>query len=241
MKTILIFSLFLLSCQTTAINRTSKEGMKADLISRKIRLTPDKQNADLVTLVIHKSSNVKNFSISEVCLNFKIKSLGIHNEEFDDLFFRNIRQCDWSNLEEVAISSKKVDLKLICSLFKISNQRQKSLLIQNLILDQSLNHCNSAETGISSLGLDDIQFNGEFNFCNTLRNFSTIDLLSILKSSEGKKELACILDLPNLNYLSLQNWKGASISDFLDLVKKYEIKYKRKLQADVEDPLGYEK
>ncbi|WP_166669668.1 hypothetical protein [Leptospira meyeri] len=92
--------------------------MNDELVTRKIRLTPDKPDSDLVTLVVHKSSNVKNFSISDVCVKFKIKSLGIHSEEFDDLFFRNIRQCDWSNLEEVAISSNKVDLKLICSYFK---------------------------------------------------------------------------------------------------------------------------
>ncbi|EKJ85900.1 hypothetical protein LEP1GSC017_0392 [Leptospira meyeri serovar Hardjo str. Went 5] len=87
----------------------------------------------------------------------------------------------------------------------------------------------------------EIQFNSEFTFCDTLRNFSSIRLLSVLKAKDGKKELDCILDLPNLNYLSLQNWKGASTSDFRELVKKYELKYKRKLQADLEDQMGYER
>lgn len=56
----------------------------------------------------------------------------------------------------------------------------------------------------------------------------------------NKKHLQCILDLPNLAYLALQQWKGATTKDFHDLVDQYEKKYNRKLQADVDDPRGYE-
>ncbi|TGM34029.1 hypothetical protein [Leptospira biflexa] len=215
--------------------------IETDLKSRKIRLTKGRINPALHTLVIHKTSDVDKFRITDVCLKKTIKSLGFHNDSFDQNLFNGLHSCDWSSLETLQVSSSKADLKLLCSLFKFSSSNVKNLSLEERFINPDISNCKSVDTGITGLSLYDLPICSDCSICKILPYFTTITTLSILKSSEGKKDLDCILDLPNLNYLSLQNWKGASISDFRELVKKYEIKYKRKLQADVEDPTSYER
>lgn len=237
---LIIFALHI-TCKNQEVVVANSKDINSDLKSRRIRLTEGRLNSALFTLVIHKTSDVNEFRITDVCLKKNIKSLGFHNDNFDQTLFSGIHECDWSSLESLQISSSKVDLNLLCSLFKYSTSKEKSLSLEERFINHHIIDCKSEDTGITGLSLYNLPACSDCSICKILPYFSTITSLSILKSSEGKVGLGCILEMPNLRSISLQSWKGATIKEFHEFAEKYEKKYNRKIEANIIDPVGYEK
>lgn len=232
------FSFFSIYCSSIERNVALTE---LDLKTRKIELRKFK-NTQGYSIEIFSDSNITGIHLSDICSKFKISRIYITGHEVNDLFFENWQNCDLESLQEVAVSKGTINQFKICSLIKESPIPNKILDLTSISIKDDIKNCfPPLSVGVRGFAIDDPKnFTGE-QFCELTSHLSEITFFRSFNTPFSRKDLQCILAMPKLEHLMLQNWKGARTSDFRELVKKYELKYKRKLQADVEDPTSYER
>lgn len=235
-----VFILMLFCCKAGVKTPLSGNSLEDDLKSRNILLLKSKNKVEVNQVQIYRSSNVKDFYLIDICQKYTIKSIVFESENLAPNFLFNAESCDWSALEALYINANSINVNQICLFFKDSQSKEKSLNLTKVSVQPSIKQCFLSVPSMNGFSIDyPIDFTGE-QFCDLVPYLKNITFFRSFDTPFTKKHLQCLLGMPNLKDLMLQRWKGATTKDFQDLVDQYEKKYNRKLQADVDDPRGYE-
>lgn len=232
--------LMLFCCRSNSGMPISGNVLEDSLKSRNILLLKGRIKGEVNQVKFYHTSNLKDFYLEDLCQAFMIKSILFASENLEPKFLVNSENCNWSSLESLYVNSNSINVNQICLFFKDSQSKEKSLNLTKVSVQPSIKQCFLSVPSINGFSIDyPIDFSGE-QFCELVPYLKNITFFRSFDTPFTKKHLQCLLGMPNLKDLMLQRWKGATTKDFHDLVDQYEKKYNRKLQADVDDPRGYE-
>ncbi|TGK54176.1 hypothetical protein [Leptospira bouyouniensis] len=234
----LFLSLTLISLFSLSLLADKREDVEKILISRNIRYSL-LTNADKIffeRIKFTKQSNTSDIDMKSICEQITIEKFYLQETKLGDAFYDSILDCNWSNLKDLGIWNTDFKIDIACSILELSDEKKKSLQLVNVKISDQLEYCNRKKINLSSLLIDNpVDFNGK-QFCESLNGFKILTNLTIINTSLEKGDLFCILNLPNLEYLSLGRVNKVSATDLLNLISEYRLKYRHKgrLKAEVD-------
>ncbi|MCW7502884.1 hypothetical protein [Leptospira paudalimensis] len=242
------FVCFLTTCSTTSENiaKMSDEELIQELSSRSYRFyleTIDAKNkVKIPAIKMNGKGQYLPGDLLKVCSIKKLKYLSIESGELPDFSLEEIRACKNSNVDTILIDNIKLNNFQICEIAKGLKAPKIRIDFNYIPLTDSELTCVSQIQNLDTFIVWEgakITDEGMCQFSQNAKNltFLRMDDIDFLT----KKSTDCMLNLPSLKDVMLKRWKHVPESQMEKFVSAYEAKHKRKIEASIYDPVGYEK
>ncbi|MCW7460533.1 hypothetical protein [Leptospira limi] len=178
----------------------------------------------------------------KVCSIKKLKYLSIESGVLPEFSQEEIQACKNSNLHTILIDNVKLNNLQICEIAKGLKAPKIRIDFNYIPLTDSELACVSQIQNLDTFIVWEgakITDEGMCQFSQNAKNltFLRMDDIDFLT----KKSTDCMLNLPSLKDVILMRWKKVPESQMEKFVSAYEAKHKRKIEASIYDPVGYEK
>lgn len=244
----LFFVCFLTTCSTASekIAKMSDEELIQELTSRSYRYymaTIDAKNKIKVpALEMNGKGQYRPGDLLKVCSIKKLKYLSIESGELPDFSLEEIQACKNSNVDTILLFNIKLNNFQICEIAKGLKAPKIRIDFNYIPLTDSELTCVSQVPNLDLFSVGPnakITDAGMCQFAQNAKNLTffrmeDIDFLT-------KKSTDCMVNLPSLKDVTLMRWKKVPESQMEKFVSAYEAKHKRKIEASIYDPVGYEK
>ncbi|TGL20643.1 hypothetical protein EHQ47_13990 [Leptospira bourretii] len=244
----LFFVCFLTTCSTASekIMKMSDEELIQELTSRSFKFY--QQNIGHYTkiyvpaMVMNGKGQYLPGDLIKICSIKNLKFLVIEWGELPEFSQEEIQVCKNSNLDTILIRGVKLNNIQICEIAKGLKAPKIRIDFDYIPLADSELACVSQVPNLDRFIVGSgakITDEGMCQFSQNAKNLSFLRMDDI--DFLTKKSTDCMVNLPSLKDVMLKRWKHVPESQMEKFVSAYEAKHKRKLEASIYDPVGYEK
>ncbi|MCU0825784.1 MAG: hypothetical protein MUF77_14235 [Leptospira sp.] len=192
-------------------------------------------------IVVKESTIYKEGDIDLICELRMLRELKFSKAKIANFSSAQSGKCQNSQISRVRVSNSNLNNLQICNFVKLLKSEMLSIEFYNSKFDGLDLECFSDLSNLDTLALDRVDLINDKQFCNFSKKSKKLTFLRLNDSPLTNKSLDCMLELPSLKEVMLQRWKNVSEDEMQDWVTKYERKYNRKLEAQIIDPIGYER
>ncbi|MCW7457671.1 hypothetical protein ND856_09865 [Leptospira bandrabouensis] len=244
----LFFVCFLTTCSSTSekIAMMSDEELIQELTSRSYQfynpMVDKKNRITVLALKIKGKGQYRPGDLLKVCSIKKLKYLSIESGELPDFSLEEIRACKNSNVDTILIDNIKLNNFQICEIAKGLKAPKIRIDFNYIPLTDSELTCISQIQKLDTFIVWEGAKITDEGMCQLSQNAKNLTFLRMEDIDFlTKKSTDCMLNLPSLKDVMLKRWKHVSESQMEKFVSAYEAKHKRKIEASIYDPVGYEK
>lgn len=223
----------------------SQEELRKDLEKRGYRIFTRQPNYDINKKVAAIELNIKGQykpgDFEKICRLKNIKQVFFEGIDILEINKADEVACSKSEVNRFGFTRLKLKTKDFCQLVKQMNPPRLVLDFTKVNLEDQDIICFSEIPNLESFITEIGAVFSDESFCKFASNAKKLTFLRLNDSPLTQKSLRCMLKLPSLTEVMLQRWKNVSEEEMDEWVKEYEIKYNRKLEAQIIDPIGYER
>ncbi|TGL23569.1 hypothetical protein EHQ47_06775 [Leptospira bourretii] len=200
-----------------------------------------KKNAHLESVDINEKTDYSDGDLIRICSQPNLTSLAFKRTKVRSFSADASFACSKSNIAELAVINLTINKNELCNLVSTFTNKQLTLALSGIVFTNSDLECISKLKLLKYIAIPDRANISEESFCNFSKQMPQLLGIQLNNSTLATNGLNCILNFPSLRRVTLQNWNSVSEDEMGEWVKKYEKKYNRKLEAQIIDPVGYER
>lgn len=200
-----------------------------------------KKNAHLESVDINEKTDYSDGDLIRICSQPNLTSLAFKRTKIRSLSADASFVCSRSSITELALINLTINKNELCNLVSTFTNKQLTIALSGILFTDSELECISKLKLLKYISIPDrANISGE-SFCNFSKQLPQLLGIQLNNSNLDINGLNCIMNFPSLRRVTLQNWKNVSEDEMDKWVKEYEKKYNRKLEAQIIDPVGYER
>ncbi|MBM9547361.1 hypothetical protein JWG40_10060 [Leptospira sp. 201903074] len=230
---------------TSSPSSLSEEEIKKELLARGYKFFTNindynvKDGAPAIKL--NKNGRYMPGDFGKICNINNLRVVIFENTQISEYPEKDLIDCESSSIEKYSFWRMPVNNLQICELSKRNKANKFTLSFFSVVINDQDISCFSEIPNLDKFISEEKAIFSDQAFCKFTSNAKKLTFLRLNDSRLTHKSLNCMLKLPALTGVMLQRWENVSETEMDEWVKEYEKKYNRKLEAQIIDPVGYER